>query len=318
VPRRVWSCFSKASLADIDAIYDDVHGSAYAYDSNVVNHARVAEGDVVVVRDGQLVLGFGVVEDVASRLDLKPMRRCVRCGSASLQARKVARPRFRCNDCKATFDEPVVVPKEVRLYVASYADSWVPFESPVPVAVLDEVYAGADRQNAIRELQTEPALALLVQFSGIEGQLALQLADARRELAGGFAETVARRRIGQQRFRDALLDRFGARCAVTGEQPDAVLDAAHLVAYAGRPEHHVDEGLLLRADVHRLFDRLLITFDAARWTTEVAPPLLERHPRLVELDRRPIAVSERLRPSPDLLIAHRRQAHARWKDLTRE
>lgn len=73
-------------------------------------------------------------------------------------------------------------------------------------------------------------------------------------------------RDGQNRFREAVLARYQGRCAITGECTAAVLDAAHIVpvsenvSYAGSPVN----GICLRADLHRLFDRGLLWFDGDR------------------------------------------------------
>jgi len=66
-------------------------------------------------------------------------------------------------------------------------------------------------------------------------------------------------RLGQGAFRILVTDNYERRCAVTREKALPVLDAAHIrpVAYGGR--HHITNGLLLRSDVHTLFDRGYIT-----------------------------------------------------------
>lgn len=62
-------------------------------------------------------------------------------------------------------------------------------------------------------------------------------------------------REGQDRFRTAVLLAYGGRCAVTGANAPAALEAAHIVPYMGPGTNRVSNGLALRADVHRLFDR---------------------------------------------------------------
>ena len=59
-------------------------------------------------------------------------------------------------------------------------------------------------------------------------------------------------RNGQPQFRQELLNRFRKQCAFTGACHTAALDAAHLYSYAREGEHRVDEGLLLRKDLHKL------------------------------------------------------------------
>lgn len=68
-------------------------------------------------------------------------------------------------------------------------------------------------------------------------------------------------RRGQPAFRAALLAAYGGRCAVTGCDVEAVLEAAHISPYSGPSSDHVCNGLLLRADIHTLFDSGLLAFD---------------------------------------------------------
>jgi hypothetical protein len=69
-------------------------------------------------------------------------------------------------------------------------------------------------------------------------------------------------REGQEEFRKSLLAAYEGRCAVTGCTIELLLEAAHILPYKehGKLAHHVQNGLLLRADIHVLFDRQLITF----------------------------------------------------------
>lgn len=68
-------------------------------------------------------------------------------------------------------------------------------------------------------------------------------------------------RLGQGIFRVQVLDAYGRACAVTGEHSLPVLEAAHIRPYAEGGEHDVRNGMALRTDVHRLFDRGYVTFD---------------------------------------------------------
>jgi putative restriction endonuclease len=68
---------------------------------------------------------------------------------------------------------------------------------------------------------------------------------------------LAQRR-GQPIFRAKLLDAYNSRCAITGCSAVEVLEAAHVLPFRGEHTDRVDNGLLLRADVHTLFDCLLL------------------------------------------------------------
>jgi len=69
-----------------------------------------------------------------------------------------------------------------------------------------------------------------------------------------YAAAVVQRRIGQGTFRGLVTDAYARACAVTRSKALPVLQAAHIVPYAEGGEHAVTNGLLLRSDVHRLFD----------------------------------------------------------------
>lgn len=66
-------------------------------------------------------------------------------------------------------------------------------------------------------------------------------------------------RLGQATFRIAVLDAYARACAVTEEHSLPALEAAHIRSYAHEGPHDVRNGLLLRADLHRLFDTGYIT-----------------------------------------------------------
>ena len=69
-------------------------------------------------------------------------------------------------------------------------------------------------------------------------------------------EIVQRR--GQPEFRSKLVAAYDARCAVTGYDAVSALEAAHITPYLGPESNHASNGLLLRADIHTLFDLNLI------------------------------------------------------------
>ncbi len=74
--------------------------------------------------------------------------------------------------------------------------------------------------------------------------------------------SVVRRR-GQAAFRRKVLAAYGGRCAVTGTNAPPALDAAHIFPYSGPASDHIENGLLLRSDIHALFDLGLFAVDSA-------------------------------------------------------
>lgn len=68
-------------------------------------------------------------------------------------------------------------------------------------------------------------------------------------------------RRGQPAFRSSLLEAYGGRCCVTGCDVEEVLEAAHIVPHKDSTNYEVSNGLLLRSDIHVLFDLGLICID---------------------------------------------------------
>ena len=66
-------------------------------------------------------------------------------------------------------------------------------------------------------------------------------------------------RLGQGTFRIAVLDAYSRSCCVTGEHSLPALEASHIRPYVADGPHEVSNGLLFRADVHRLFDKGYVT-----------------------------------------------------------
>lgn len=101
-------------------------------------------------------------------------------------------------------------------------------------------------------------------------------------------ERLVRQRVGQQAFRQAMLDYWGGACAVTGVALPEVLRASHAKPWAecvsDAERLDVFNGFLLNANLDALFDRFLITFsDDGELITS---PIITAHVReLLGLDK---------------------------------
>lgn len=71
------------------------------------------------------------------------------------------------------------------------------------------------------------------------------------------------RRLGQGAFKALVLESYDRRCAVTGHKITPTLEAAHIKPVSRGGENRLDNGLLLRSDVHTMFDRGYLTVDPA-------------------------------------------------------
>jgi putative restriction endonuclease len=96
--------------------------------------------------------------------------------------------------------------------------------------------------------------------------------DEQRDRYG--KETMIRPRLGQGAFRVLVTDAYQRACAITEEHSLPVLEAAHIKPYNESGQHEVNNGVLLRSDFHRLFDRGYITV-TPDYRIEVSPRLKE-------------------------------------------
>ncbi len=127
---------------------------------------------------------------------------------------------------------------------------------------------------------------------------------------------LTRARLGQGTFRVLVTEAYARRCAITGERTLPVLDAAHIKPYSEEGRHEVSNGLLLRKDLHRLFDDGYITV-TPDYRVEVSRRIREEFENGKEYYRHhgnPLAVlpeAEWERPSRDYLDWHSSIAFAR-------
>jgi hypothetical protein len=117
-----------------------------------------------------------------------------------------------------------------------------------------------------------------------------------------FARRVRR---GQPKFRKKLLALYGGRCAVSGWGPESVLEAAHILLHAHHGLNRSENGILLRADLHGLFDDGLLKIDPSTLTV-----VLDRS--LEETPYWPLNGAT-LRPRLDASQPSREYLRARWE-----
>ena len=79
-------------------------------------------------------------------------------------------------------------------------------------------------------------------------------------IPGGYGDPLLQpRRLGQGTFRALITDVYQRRCAITREKALPALDAAHIQPFSDVRAHALNNGILLRSDVHRLFDAGYVT-----------------------------------------------------------
>lgn len=126
------------------------------------------------------------------------------------------------------------------------------------------------------------------------------IADARERILAAIV-----RRRGQPQFRQMLLAAYVGRCAITGCDATEALEAAHIIPYFGPDSDHPANGLLLRADIHTLFDIGLIAIDTATMSVLLSPGLAGTAYHTLAGAKLRLPKEESLTPSKEALDQHR-------------
>ena len=175
-------------------------------------------------------------------------------GAASLAAMRLRIAKYRRDDAMmANRSDPVV---GCRILTSPFfwpEDRWIPIpESWAPNIVVGRGYDTTDADGAMlwRAVLDRPSTLAQVQL----------LPDAARY----GTPVLVKPRLGQGAFRLLVTDAYDRRCAVSGERTLPILDAAHIRSYADGGAHEGTNGLLLRTDIHKLFDLGYVSVDEDR------------------------------------------------------
>lgn len=115
------------------------------------------------------------------------------------------------------------------------------------------------------------------------------------------------RREQQRRFRSMLLDAYDGACAISGTDVATVLQAAHINPYRGSKSQVVQNGILLRADLHLLYDAHLISVEPDTHAVILSERLAESDYAAFHLRRLCTTVRPELSPDDGLLAVHYEQ-----------
>jgi predicted restriction endonuclease len=114
-----------------------------------------------------------------------------------------------------------------------------------------------------------------------------------------FRSIAARR--GQKKFRDTVREMYGDKCLITGCGILDILEAAHIAPFKGEKDNHFSNGLLLRADIHTLFDLDLIGIEPNDMKVHINQTI--KKDGYEHLENKPLLLhSGNRKPSKDALI----------------
>lgn len=294
--RRAWSVIvvgENQQYAGNQGYMDDPR-RMYRYDSQVSNCRNVTSGDLLFIRDSERLLGVARVEHIESAPGTKVMLRCPSCGTTGIKARKTLLPRYRC-DRKHEFEKPRRESAKVVKFAAQYAGTFKAVRNMFPASLLKQAALRPSDQLSIEEIDPARIAERLIRVAPASARLLDSFQDSRMQMyetldaldavdadeqapyAGSTNDTrptatrTIRWRRGRRRFRQALMKRYGTACMVTGCKLVDLLEAAHISPYRGEQDNHAENGLLLRADIHTLFDLNLLAIDPVSLTIRIAP-----------------------------------------------
>lgn len=262
------------SFQTIDS-YKDSISEYYNYDSLVPNSKQIKKDDIVIITDKKMILGFASIAYIDISKGEKIIRRCPQCPSTTIDSRKTKIPKYRCNKGHS-FDIPLEEPVDVTKFKAVF-NSFVPFKGQKKdLLQIRPFYIKGYNQNMSMQRLDSKVFKL---FGDIEQKLQLDSANNILFPEQGYVKEeqspytikikdereiilqAIKLRRGQQSFRKKLLEKYNQTCIITGCNIVDILEAAHIKPYRGENDHHPNNGLLLRADIHTLFDLNLISIN---------------------------------------------------------
>ena len=132
-------------------------------------------------------------------------------------------------------------------------DAWIPVPGDFSLNIVQgksyDLDVGSGRELWAQLDAHLAANALISRPNALEGAVTRMFSDP----------VLARHRLGQGGFRILVTDTYQRQCAITSEHTLPVLEAAHIRPVTQGGEHLVNNGLLLRSDIHTLFDRGYVT-----------------------------------------------------------
>lgn len=258
---RMWAASTDLEWFDFLSEQPDVGEVNFWQPSGVMNFSAIAPGELFLFKlksPRNAIGGFGVLSQ-SSNL---PLSLAWEALGTKNGAENIAQMRARVSQYRRDRDvrtdytigcrivvEPVFFPE--RLWIPQPA-SWA--KSIVVGKTYDT--ASSEGLQLWEQLQEPAVLTRAASDSSVF--------EKRTAYDGGpryGPPTLVRPRLGQGAFRLAVTDAYGRQCAISGGRVLPALEAAHIQPYAEGGEHDVSNGILLRRDIHCVFDAGYLTFD---------------------------------------------------------
>lgn len=158
------------------------------------------------------------------------------------------------------FALPGLVPKD------GYQEPhWLPIKFEAGLKLIAVKLLGKSWHEKFEDLSQDSLIEKfeLDKFANIE-----EISDTRQRILQSIVQ-----RQGQPEFREKLLEAYEYKCVITECDVKEALEAAHIIPYLGTSTNHSSNGLILRADLHTLFDLFLFTIEPDSLTIIISPSL---------------------------------------------
>ncbi|HWZ15426.1 MAG TPA: HNH endonuclease signature motif containing protein [Mucilaginibacter sp.] len=309
--QRLWILKSKGTKSAFggNSGYADELESHYVYDTTVKNHDKIKPGDFIVIADKKYIKGIATVEDISVVSNIPKKRyRCPECGTQEHYMRKSVSPRYKCRK-KHEFDIPDEEDILVDEFKAVYTSTFVRSAPKTSVKLLDSYYINRNIYYSIQQAKVDilddlypdyikttasrPEIGTAVIKTPVSPYLP-SVTDSRE-----YKMLKSYIRPKQNKFRNELIKTYGAYCMLSDCTVPLAMEASHICPYRGIKDNHIANGILLRRDLHTLFDADLLGIEPETLQVFISPLL--KHTVYEEYNGRFLTVSHGLRPSMEAL-----------------
>jgi putative restriction endonuclease len=225
------------------------------------------------------------------------------------------KPEYRCNKGHE-FEVPLREDASCVKYTARFGNTFLPFTENFGRGFLRQGCPRFSDQLAMQEFdfsrmetvfqstfpEAATVISRFISLSYLPPEAADIISEVDREeyLPTGIdgRENVLREiraRRGQQAFRDALRMRYGDQSMISGRKVLHVLEAADIRPYRGEADNHPENGLLLRADLHTLFELDLLGIHPSTLSIHLHPYIHQFE--YLEFQGRPVSCTGDKQPS---------------------
>ncbi len=277
----------------IVALEDSVGASyrptaGYSFGDHTPHHRHVSAHDIFFIRSQTQLLAIGRVQRIEAGSAEKSVQRCPTCGTGQLGFRSTRTNSYRCL-YGHEFSQPAASTRNGTEYKAFFGLDYVEISARIESAELRPFELTNSRQLSLRPCDVDGLMRYIVRrdrnaATTLKDWLAaraLTLADDDADLAEPndvldereHRYLGIRLRRGRKIFRDELVRRYGAQCMISGCATPALIEAAYIQPESVPKFNNPTNGLLLRCDLHTLFDLNLLGIDPDRLVVSIHPDL---------------------------------------------